>query len=367
MNIIEITGEPILHGGQEKFIENIVGNIDMTDLHIDVLTPYQCENPSFQELLHSKGGEVFHFDLPFRIGKSRRMLLRPIQDFLQGHHYDVAHIHSGSISVLAYAALAARHAKVKKIIVHSHSTGIESLKHSIIRAVFAPVLNANATCFLACSREAGLTKFTKSVVRHRLQVVRNGISIDTYRRNPEKRAEIRSRLGIPEKCFVIGHVGRFSTEKNHAFLIDLFSQIRQRSPDCRLLLVGDGERSAEIHQQVEALSLVPYVIFTGNVDNVQDYYQAMDCFVLPSLYEGFSLVTLEAQAAGLPCVISDGVPEDVVIGAHVKKICLSQPQMWMETILACSDLETVDNTQAIRTAGYDVRDTAAVIRELYLQ
>lgn len=133
-----------------------------------------------------------------------------------------------------------------------------------------------------------------------------------------------------------------------------------------MLLVGDGELAEDIKQQVESKGLRDVVIFTGNVDNVQDYYQAMDCFLLPSLYEGLGIVAVEAQAAGLACVLSTGVPEDAVIGSNVCRLDLSDPQAWVKTILSLRDTPPADNTVKIKAAGYDIEDTAAHLRGLYL-
>lgn len=366
MRIIEITGEPIQYGGQEKFISNVLENMDRTGLQIDVLTPYYCDNSAFRDLIDAIGGKLYEFNLPFLPGKSRRLLLKPMTSFLKESRYDAVHIHSGSISVLAYCALAAKKAGVKRILVHSHSTGIPSVKHTIIKTVFGFVIKTCATDFLACSMDAGRTKYPKEIVENKLLILKNGIPISAYRRDEIKRSEIRKQLGIPDDRFVLGHVGRFSAEKNHHFLVEVFSQIHKELPDSKLLLVGDGELAADIEKQVESKDLRGVVIFTGNVDNVQDYYQAMDCFLLPSLYEGFPFVTVEAQAAGLPCVISTGVPTDVMISSNIFRLDLSDPQAWVKTILSLRDTPPADNTEKIKAAGYDIEDTAAYLRGLYL-
>lgn len=365
MNVIEITGEPILYGGQEKFLSNVVESIDMRDLHIDVLTPYVCENNSFRELIRSKGGEVYELNLGFCPGKSRKLLLQPIVGFLATKSYAVAHIHSGSISALAYGSLAAKRAGIQKVIVHSHSTGVSSLKHKAIRVVFGRILKKNATDFLACSHEAGVMKFPKSVVKNKLLVVKNGIPVDAYRRNDQIRKTQRDKYGINDDCYVIGHVGRFSQEKNHRFLIEIFKEVNKQIPNSKLLLVGDGELMDEIKKAVKELFVDNNVIFTGNVDTVQNYYQMMDCFSLPSSYEGFSLVTLEAQAAGLPCVISAGVPEDVVIGENVVRIELSDRQAWKDKVVLFRGVAPVDNTEQIKSEGYDIENTVRAVRKLY--
>ena len=366
IRVIEITGEPLLHGGQERFITNLLENIDYTDLNIDVLTPYISDNAYFTELVESEGGRVSELNLDFNPGASRRLLLEPITDFLRDKRYDAAHIHSGSVSALAYMALAAKRAGIKKIIVHSHSTGVPSLKHTFIRFVFGFILKACATDFLACSAEAGRMKYPQSVTKNRLKVIKNGINIEDYKRNDAIRKVVRNSLGIGEGCFVIGHVGRFSKEKNHSFIIDLFADVREKIPDSALLLLGDGELFDEIKEKTERLALSDRVFFTGNVDNVQDYYQIMDLFILPSLYEGFSFVTLEAQASGLPCLVSTGVPTDVIIGNNTERIDLDNYSEWLNKTIAYRGVGFEDNYEKIISSGFDIKVTADIIRALYL-
>ena len=365
MKIIEITGEPILHGGQERFIANLIGQIGGEAYRIDVLTPYICENPAFCKLVEDKGGKVTALQMDFQPGKSRRMLFQPTLSFLRGKGYDAAHIHSGSISALAYLAKAAKQAGIRKIIVHSHSTGYPSLKHQAIRFVFGQQMKGCVTNYLACSEEAGKTKYLPSVVRDKLVVIRNGIDTAAFAQDKDKRKEIRKALSIPESSVVIGHVGRFSAEKNHGFLIELFDKVHQEKPDSFLLLVGDGELADIVRAQVREKELEGSVIFTGNVENVQDYYQAMDVFILPSIYEGFSYVALEAQAAGLPCLLSDGVPEIVSIGKNVCRLPLENQDEWVRQCMGMAGEKPVDNLARIREAGFDIGSTAAQIREIY--
>lgn len=366
MKVIEITCEPILHGGQERFLFNLIGNIDLTGLQIDVLTPYTCDNEAFKELIVNKGGSLFELNLPFCPGKSRKLLLSPVTKFLGNGGYDVVHIHSGSISALAYSAFAAKLSGIKKIIVHSHSTGAHTLKRYFIRVFFGFMMRMCVTDYLACSLEAGIMKFTNKIVKNNLHIVKNGILVDEYSRDNKKRQMMKNKLGLAENCYTIGHVGRFSKEKNHKFIIDIFSSIVKEVPCCRLLLVGDGELINEIKGDVSTRKLTEFVIFTGNVDNVQDYYQVMDCFILPSVHEGIPFVSLEAQAAGLPCVISEGVPKSVIIGKNVERVPLSDQQTWIQKIVSFKNIRPVDNSEQIRANGYAISDMVDCIRNLYI-
>ena len=365
LKVIEILGEPIQHGGQEKFLQYLILKIN-PEIAIDVITPYFCDNQTFVDQVQSKGGKVFEIHQDFNPGQSRRAIYKPLLLFLKENQFDIVHIHSGSVSVLAYAARAAKKAGVKRVIVHSHSTGIKSLKHFCVKTLYGQVIKHNATDFLACSYQAGEMKYPASVLKNRLVIISNGIQIDSYKRNDETRKRQRALLGISEKTYVIGHVGRFTYQKNHKYLIEVFQKIHEKIPDSRLLLVGEGELMEEIKQQVNNLHLEAVVIFTGSVDNVQDYYQAMDVFLFPSNFEGLGYVLLEAQAAGLPCIASTAVPEDVVLSEMSFIIDLTEENRWVQKAIEYQNTKSMNNDEAIRRAGYDIEKTITQINDLYL-
>lgn len=365
MRVIEIFGEPVLHGGQERFVEAIIKNINIPDLVIDVLTPYECEYSGFKTMVQEYGGMLYEFHLPFLPGKSRKSIYAPLNSFFKTHHYEIAHIHSGSISVLAYAAEAAQKNDIKKIIVHSHCTGEKSIKQKIVQCIFERKIADNATDFLACSRQAGEMKFPAKIIDHEMVIVKNGINIGLFQRDDEKRKKQKALLGIPEDAKVIGHVGRFTYQKNHHFLVNLYDAVQKKINNCYLLLVGDGEVRDEIQKTVTELGLQNKVIFTGNVDNVEDYYQAMDLFLFPSNFEGLGYVFLEAQAAGLPCIASEAVPDDVILSKKACKISLNQETQWVKTSLEYLHLSISDNHEIIQEAGFDIQYTIEQIRRIY--
>ena len=291
MRILELTGEPIGTGGQEMFIINLLRHIDLTDLQIDWLTPYYCENDTYRKEVEDKGGRVICFNLHFNPGGSRNNIVNPLNNFLKKNYYDVVHIHSGSTSVLALCAFVAKWNKVKKIIVHSHSTGLsKSLKHYVLRMITNPILSMCPTHYLACSVDAGVWKFPASVVRGKLQIINNGIDLNLFAPDETKRLEYRKMLDISDKTMVIGNVGRFSYVKNQEFLIEIVSQLKQRRKNIKLMLVGVGETMNEIKSLVVSKKLTEDVLFIGGVNNVYDYMQAMDIFAFPSRWEGLGMV-----------------------------------------------------------------------------
>lgn len=368
MKVIEVFGEPVLSGGQEAFVFEILKNINMKNLHIDCLTAYEWGNESYRQIVEEHGGTAYELGLPFQPGKSRMNIVDPFREFLQNHFYDVVHIHSGSISALAVMASVADNAGIKKVIVHSHSTGYnDNLKHKVLRFMASLSMKKHVSIYCACSKEAAEWKFMPPYARQ-ARIIKNGIDTSRFAFNTAKRNEYRKKLGISETCFVVGHVGRFSYAKNQTFLINVFKHLTEEVTDSKLLLIGEGEDRETIETQIQGLGLTDKVILTGNVGNVQDYLQAMDVFVFPSHFEGFGIVVLEAQAAGLPCVVSDCVPQaagivDDIVFLNLKDTPVS---IWTENIIQFKSYKREDRAELIKNAGYDIKSTAETVRKLYL-
>lgn len=367
MRILELTGEPIGTGGQEMFIVNVLRHIDMINLQIDWLTPYYCENEAYRKEIEARGGKVICFDLRFNPGGSRNNVVKPLNKFLKEHHYDVVHIHSGSTSVLALCALVAKWNRVKKIIVHSHSTGLaKSLKYYVLKMFTNPILIMCPTHYLACSISAGAWKFPSSVKR-KLQIVNNGIDLNLFTPDDAKRAEYRKMLGIPNNTLVIGNVGRFSYVKNQEFLIDVLQKILFKRANVKLVLVGVGETMNEIKSLVISKNLTEDVLFIGGVSNVYDYMQAMDIFAFPSRWEGLGMVGVEAQAIGMPVVASSEIPKVMKLVTDVEFLPLDDIDIWVDYLNKDTLKSRANNTDIIRQCGYDIELTAKNVRALYVE
>lgn len=367
--VLEIFGEPISHGGQESFVINILQYLDHEKLDIDLLTPYYCDNTYYEDIVHSYNGNIYTFGLAFEPGKSRFNISEKIDRFFREHLYDVVHIHSGSISVLAIMSKYAKKNGIKKIIVHSHCAAEKkSLKYRLTKLAFSPMMNSNPTNYCACSMVAGEWKFSKHVVQSSLKILKNGVDLEKYSFNPEIRVCMRKKLGIPENAFVVGHVGRFSYQKNHEYLISVFASVLKQCKDAVLMLIGDGENRQDIEEQVKTLNRDLNVIFCGLVNHVNDYMQAMDVFVLPSRYEGLPIVGVEAQAAGLPVITSTNVSDELKITDAVTFLSLeSGTEQWAQNILRYKNQARQDYSDQMKAQGYDIRSTAKEIEDLYLK
>ena len=348
---------------------NVLKKIDMSDLHIDFYTPYYCDNNYYKAIIEEKGGKVYAAGLNFAPGSSRLNIIKPLRQLLKKEKYDVIHIHSGSISCLAYSALAALSCGVKKIIVHSHAPALKkTLKYRLVKLATSPIMAICPTHYFACSKEAGEWKFSKRICKKKLEIVKNGIDINKFMFNAETRSNIRKSLKIKDDCFLIGHVGRFSKEKNHDFLIDIMSEVIKKNSNSKLLLIGTGDEVENIKSKVNTLGLNDYVIFYGTTPDVNNYLQAMDCFVFPSLFEGLGIVAVEAQASGLKTICSNAIPLDAKIDDLFEYMSLSESaEKWADRILTFSNgYIRADMSEKIKNSGFDIYDTSEFLSNVYL-
>ena len=368
VKVLELFGEPFSDGGQEAFIINILQAIDTTGLSIDVFTPYYCDNEYNKKIVESKSGKVTCCNLPFTPGKSRENIKPVIRDYLKLHQYDVVHIHTGSVSVLAIAAQEAKRCGVKKVIAHAHTgSAHKNMKHELVKLAYLPRIAKNADCFCACSKQAAHWQFSDKIADNNTVIVRNGINVEKYLFSFEKRESMREQLNIRRDEYVIGNVGRFSDEKNHSFLLKVFCEIVKEYKDCRLMLIGAGDNYSAIEQEIKRQNMTDKIILTGSVNNVWDYLQAMDVFVVPSKYEGLSLASIEAEASGLPVVASNNVPSDIQLSEDVVFLSLDDDiKSWGECVMSFKNHKRLNQKELINQKGFNVNSTAEQVRNLYL-
>ena len=364
MKILELFGEPISHGGQESFVMNAIESISKKTYMIDLCTPFYCNNEQYKKTIQKRGGKVVTFDLSFSPGNSRIKEVKPLDNFLKKNKYDIIHIHSGSVLFLALAAILSKKNKIKKIIVHSHSSGKKiTWKHKLIKLFSYLPLTLCPTDYCACSIEAGKWKFPEYIVKNKLIVINNGISTERFKFDKSTRTRIRKQLGISEDCVLLGHVGRFTSEKNQSFLIQVLSQIPNKC-NMQLLLIGEGPLVKDVMQLAKEKGIYEKIIQIARTDVVYDYMQAMDIFLFPSTYEGLGMVAIEAQASGLPVIASNGVPSMINITKNVVFEELDA-KIWCKKINAFLNFDRVDTSKTIVDAGFDNKTTAEAIKKLY--
>lgn len=281
--------------------------------------------------------------------------------------YDVVHIHGNSANV-AIELLAVTFGGVKRRIVHSHNTAtLHPMTHRLLR----PLFSALCTDRLACGEDAGKWLFRDKP----FIVLKNGIDVDRYNISESIREEYRNVLRVKKDEVLIGHVGNFIEQKNHTFLVDIFNAVHETNEKTKLLLISDGMLLPDIRKKVQELYLDDDVIFLGKTMQVEKYLQAMDIFLLPSLYEGFPLVLVEAQASGLPCFVSDTVSREVDLTDSCVFLSINNESVtdWKNEIINNASnrdkrdrKQTVeDNQRKIREKGYDIAKNANELRKIY--
>jgi glycosyltransferase involved in cell wall biosynthesis len=284
--------------------------------------------------------------------------------------YDAIHLHTSYWKGFLAEKLAIER-KCPIIIIHSHSTmvdvGNEQLRNEYVRKhnEYRNTLPlVYATHFCACSKLASDWLFGEQIPRQRVQILKNAIDLQAYSFSKETRMAYREKLGL-NGCFVVGNIGRFAYQKNHEMLIEIFREVYQRVPQARLMLIGGGELESNIRHQVKVHGLEHVVMFLGKRTDVSQLLQAMDIFLLPSRFEGLGLVLIEAQAAGLRCIASTGIPKEAKITPNLSFVPNSVSD-WVEyTVQAANGYRRENNDQLIRQSGYDLRKQIKVIEKLY--
>lgn len=344
-------------GGLETMLMNYYRAIDRNKIQFDFLTHREYLGDYGMEILRL-GGKIYHIS---RLNPFSRQYKKELGEFFKEHpEYQIVHVHQDCLSSIILKV--AKKYGVKVRIAHSHSSNQDKNIKYPIKIFYKRFIPRYATNLLACGKEAGEWMFNGA----NFQVLNNAINAKQYRFDKEKRVQMRRSLGVSDDEFVIGHVGRFSPVKNHLFLLKVYKEILKEKKS-KLLMVGDGQLRKEIEQEIERLGIASNVILTGVRQDVCDLMQAMDVFVLPSLYEGLVIVGVEAQAAGLPCVFSENIPQEVILTNDAKRIALTTSMNeWAKQILEMKNKERTDTYDVICRAGYDINNNVKKLEEYYL-
>lgn len=295
-------------GGLSLFAVNILKLLDPEQYEVTFLS--RAEHPYFEDVIRRYGGKIAPIASRNRHPLKHRADLNRI---MREGNFDVCHIHLASASNIE-PLIAAKKAGIPLVIAHSHCSGLNAGKlGQMLHRMNVPKIKRYSDLRLACSGLAGEFLYGGAD----FQVVKNAIDLGRFAYSPEKREQMRKKLGIEGK-FVLGHVGRISAEKNPYFLLETFAQIKQKEPESVLLYVGDGPLKQEIEEYAAKLGVRESVIFTGQTATPEDYLCAMDSFLLPSVYEGLGFVLIEAVCSGLTCFASDVIPNEARVCGRVE-------------------------------------------------
>lgn len=348
-------------GGTESLIMNWYRNIDREKIQFDFLVRSPDDHCLAE--IEALGGRVFYTaSFPRHFLKNYRQT----KEILARKEWDVIHVHGNAAIYMLPLKLAKKYGYACRIM-HSHSVRTKERVYALIHTLNCKRITGYTTQNLACSEAAGEWMFTD----HPFTVSHNAIDMMTYRFNLEARQAIREAYDLEDK-YVLGHVGRFATAKNHSFLLESFKIFKNHCPNSVLMLVGDGELEPEVKAKAEALGLTDSVLFLGRRSDVGRLMSAMDLFVLPSVYEGLGIVLVEAQCNGLPCVVSEEAynGEVEVYPELMSVLPLSDgPEKWAAYISqkARNAAERNVDLKTIRNCGYDMKTEIACLEELYLQ
>lgn len=348
ISVLEMFGEPITFGGQESVVKNMLSSFDLKkDFNIDLFTPYYSDNKEIIDLVEKNNGKVIALNIAFKTGDNRFLLRKPVNEFFNNaKKYDVVHIHTGSLTTMYVYAMIAKKHRVKKVIVHSHIANTnDSLVKKVYKNVLCFLMKKFIDIYMGCSRNAIDTKFTKDIQKKAI-VVNNGIEVEKYKYNEKYRLEIREKYNINDK-FVIGSLGRISKQKNNKFIVDIFVELLNNFDDINknkivLMMVGDGDFLYEVKKYADEKKLTNNIIFTGNQVETYKYYQAFDVFIMPSIFEGLPVTSLEAQMSGITCLLSDKVDENCNISSKTKFLSIESTKEWVLNI--CDEINNYIDT-----------------------
>ena len=291
-----------------------------------------------------------------------------LKKILENNKYDVLWYNVCSLSDITLLQLAKKY-KISCRIVHSHTnSNMGGRLVGILHDIHKRKVGKYATDYFACTISAGEYMFSKTGEKSKkVQVINNAINVEAYKYNYETRQRIRSELGIKNE-FLLGHVGRFHFEKNHFFIIDVMEKLSEKNPKSKLLLVGTGPLKNQIIKRIKDKGFLNKTIILENRKDIGELLQAIDFFVFPSLFEGLPLALIEAQAADLPCIISNVIPHAAVLTEKVYSLSLKdEAQEWVEIILNKSRGECrKDRSELIRNEGFDLKENAFALK-MYLR
>lgn len=347
-------------GGAETLIMNLYRNMDRTKIQFDFLT---SKEGVFDDEIVKLGGKIHR--IPYISDVGHFAYRKQLEGFFrENHSYKVVHSHMDKMSGLVLQA--AKKAGIQKRIAHSHSTQSEgSLPARLYKWYAGTLIIPNSTHFFACSNKAAQWLFNKK----KTNILKNGIDYEKFAFSVDIRKQIRRELNIEDHTFVLGHVGRFSRPKNHIFLIDIFANYIKQREDSILILVGDGPLSKGILEKVKNLKLEGMVKFIGIRGDINRILQAFDVFVFPSLYEGLPVSLIEAQAAGLPCLISDQISKEVDLGINlIQFLPITSNSEWITNLMKLTSNNTNRGIlpDSFSKQGFSINETADELKDFYI-
>ena len=347
-------------GGAETFLMKIYRRLDKSAYQMDFCVNTEEEGFYDAEII-SMGGRIYH--IPSK-SKDIFKFSKQLHDIVCDNGYNnVMRITSNAMGF--YDLHVAKKAGAMNCIARSsNSSDGGSLKTKSAHLLGKLLYKKSVDIEIAPSDLAAIYTFGEKDYRSgKVNILHNGVDFNEYKFSGEARKKMRAELEIDDGCFLMGHIGRFSAQKNHGFLIDVFRGVLDRYPNTRLLLVGEGKLEDEIKNKCKKYGIDERVIFAGVRKDIPNILSAMDLFVFPSLYEGMPNVLIEAQASGLKCLISDRITKDVLISDFVDMLSVDDPAAWVDETVSCissHDSATDLREKVALPSEYDIKNVSEI-------
>jgi len=340
---------------------------DEERLVYDYLMQSGLPDKKYQDRIRKKGGRMYTMD-----EVNMFSVIRWVEKVIKKMHYEVLHINTDSAYIAAAYIFAAKKGGIKKIFVHSHSSGIDD-NNPVIRWMkisahyfFRPYIVENTDAFLACSKEAGKWMFgKKNIYSSRYKTIYNGIHVDEMLFNEAYRKAYREKWNVKDS-FLICNIGRFSFQKKHLFLLEVFKKFNETHPGSRLVLVGFGELEGQIRKRIHLSGLDNSVMMLGQRGDISQILSAVDIMVMPSRFEGLPLTLVEAQMSDLPCVVSKEITREAKFTENVEYVDSWDISQWISAIERKMDLKRECHPEEKYASGFNIHNSVRALEEVLL-
>ena len=354
-------------GGAQAFVLNVLRNIDTNKFQIDFAVNKFAPQDGIEQECYKYGCKFYQ--LPYFTIYNYIRFKRAWESFLSTHPYDIVYAHSTN-SASIYLGIA--HKYGMKTIAHSHSAGYRgNAIERFVKKIFANKVKRVSDYWFACSDIAAKRLFGNNYkTNQKYHYIPNAIDAGKYIFDSQTRETLREKLGVDKDTILYGHVGTFSAPKNHMFLIDVFADICQINPKSKLLCCGTGALIDQVKAHAKTKGVLEKISFVGVVNNVNEYMMAMDVFIFPSIFEGFPVAALEAQASGLCIILSDTITNEVDLTNNICRMDLKQsPMEWAQravTLPTSAESRTAQNI-VIAESQYNIKTAVKQFEELYIK
>ncbi|MBS6642765.1 MAG: glycosyltransferase family 1 protein [Clostridiaceae bacterium] len=364
VKVLRIIGE-CKTGGTETIALNYYKNLDHKVIAMDFLF-YGESLPRFNRELEANEDKVINV---VDYTKDLFGSIREIRDVVKENNYDIVHAQLNALNFFPLIGAFLGGAKIRIAANHSTANLKYEFKKSVMKYLVRPTAGIMATNYAACSKHAGEWCFGKRAYENgRIKIIHNAIDLTKFNYSDDTRTKVRNNMDWNSK-FVIGHAGRFTEQKNHKFMVEIFAEIHKRCTDVILVFAGEGHLMESIKNQVREADLIDSVQFLGVRFDMNELMQGMDVFLFPSLYEGLGNVITEAQAVGLACIASDVIPTEVKITELVEFISLNKKSTeWADAVLKYKNgYHRSNRHEALVRSGYEIKTAVKDLEKYYME